>query len=106
MTMRLLQFCPAITAILTVTALGTTWADDPPAPSAGSANAVKEVTYKSTPEGDLSMLIHRPAGWKASDRRPLIVFFFGGGWTNGSTKQFESQAEYLAGRGMVAARAD
>jgi acetyl esterase/lipase len=34
------------------------------------------------------------------------VFFFGGGWTNGSVRQFEPQATYLAGRGMVAARAD
>ena len=25
------------------------------------------------------MLIHRPEGWKASDKRPAIVFFFGGG---------------------------
>src|SRR5262249_27029648 len=75
---------------------------DAPAPAAG----VEEVTYKSTEQGKLSMLIHRPEGWKASDKRPAIVFFFGGGWTNGSPKQFESQAVYLAGRGMVAARAD
>src|SRR5262249_55498712 len=39
-------------------------------------------------------------------KRPAIVFFFGGGWTNGSPNQFLPQAEYLAGRGMVAARAD
>jgi acetyl esterase/lipase len=92
--------------MLTVSAVRPTWADDPPAPVAASALAVKEVTYKSTPQGDLSMLIHRPTGWKSADKRPAIVFFFGGGWTNGSTGQFESQAEYLAGRGMVAARAD
>ena len=71
-----------------------------------AAAGVQEVTYKSTQQGDLSMLIHRPEGWKASDKRPAIVFFFGGGWTNGSPKQFESQAAYLAGRGMVTARAD
>ena len=35
-----------------------------------------------------------------------IVFFFGGGWTNGTIKHFEPQANYLASRGMVAARAD
>jgi acetyl esterase/lipase len=34
------------------------------------------------------------------------VFFFGGGWRDGSVEQFRPQAEYLAGRGLVAARAD
>jgi acetyl esterase/lipase len=34
------------------------------------------------------------------------VFFFGGGWENGTIKQFEPQADHLARRGMVAARAD
>jgi sialate O-acetylesterase len=76
------------------------------APAPAAAASVEEVTYKSTPQGDLSLLIHRPEGWKATDKRPAIVFFFGGGWTNGSVRQFESQAAYLAGRGMVAARAD
>jgi len=76
------------------------------APAPASAARVTEVTYKSTEQGDLSMLIHRPEGWKATDKRPAIVFFFGGGWTNGSPSQFESQATYLASRGMVAARAD
>src|SRR5208283_3340707 len=44
--------------------------------------------------------------WKKEDKRPAIVFFFGGGWTNGDVKQFEPQAKYFASRGMVAARAD
>jgi acetyl esterase len=34
------------------------------------------------------------------------VFFFGGAWENGTIKAFEPQAQYLASRGMVAARAD
>lgn len=38
--------------------------------------------------------------------RPAIVFFFGGGWRNGSPKQFEHQAKYLASRGMIAFIAD
>jgi acetyl esterase/lipase len=34
------------------------------------------------------------------------VFFFGGGWRNGSYAQFVPQAEYFASRGLVAACAD
>jgi len=62
--------------------------------------------YKKTPQGKLSIHVSFPPGWKASDKRPAIVFFFGGGWNGGTIKQFAPQAAYLAGRGMVAARAD
>ena len=57
--------------------------------------------YKSTPQAELKMHVHFPPDWKPSDKRPAIVFFFGGGWNSGSVKQFESQANYLASRGMV-----
>ncbi|KAF0181651.1 MAG: alpha/beta hydrolase [Limisphaerales bacterium] len=67
---------------------------------------VKELTYKQTPQGELKLLVHYPPGWKATDQRPAIVFFFGGGWKNGTTAQFLNQATYLATRGMVAVRAD
>lgn len=67
---------------------------------------VKEFTYKQTPQGELKLQVHYPPDWKATDRRPAIVFFFGGGWKNGTTAQFLNQATYLATRGMVAVRAD
>jgi acetyl esterase/lipase len=68
--------------------------------------ATKSFVYKKTKQAELELIVHYPPGWKASDKRPGIVFFFGGGWTSGSVKQFEPQAIALAGRGMVAARAD
>ena len=64
------------------------------------------IVYKQTPQGDLKLYFHYPDDWKAKDQRPLIVFFFGGGWSGGSVEQFRYQAEYLARRGMVTARAD
>src|SRR5574341_835202 len=71
-----------------------------------SAPPIQEQVYKKTPQGELKIFIHRPDGWKETDKRPAIVFFFGGGWTSGKVDQFARQAEYLARRGMVAARAD
>lgn len=62
--------------------------------------------YKKTAEGVLSLHCFMPADWKATDRRPVIVFFFGGGWKNGSYTQFVPQAEYFASRGIVAISAD
>lgn len=66
----------------------------------------KSFVYKKTKHTDLEMVVHYPPGWKGTDKRPGIVFFFGGGWTDGKVEQFEPQAQYLASRGMVAARAD
>src|SRR6478609_8954100 len=66
----------------------------------------KTFTYKKTKQTDLEIHVHFPPDWKKDDKRPAIVFFFGGGWTSGTVKRFEPQAEYLASRGMVAARAD
>jgi len=66
----------------------------------------KEFVYRTTPQGELKVHVFLPEGWKASDKRPGILFFFGGGFVNGSPDQFFSKAEYLAGRGMVAASAE
>lgn len=70
------------------------------------ALAAKSFVYKKAAQGPLELAVTYPPGWRETDHRPAIVFFFGGGWTNGNVKQFESQADYLAKRGMVAVRAD
>lgn len=75
-------------------------------PEKKDAVRVEKFVYKKTPQGDLAIHVHFPAGWSEKDRRPAAVFFFGGGWTSGTVNQFARQAEYLAARGMVAARAD
>ena len=64
------------------------------------------VVYKSTPQGDLKINLYFPADWKPGDRRPGIVFFFGGGFVSGTPAQFTTKSEYLASRGMVAASAE
>jgi arylsulfatase A-like enzyme/acetyl esterase/lipase len=65
-----------------------------------------EHVFKKTPEGELTLHCFVPADWKPTDRRPVVVFFFGGGWKNGSYVQFVPQAEYFASRGIVAISAD
>jgi acetyl esterase/lipase len=74
-----------------------------PLPLSGGKTSV---VYKVTPEGELKIDLYFPKDWKASNHRPAIVFFFGGGFMAGTTSQFAPFAEYLAARGMVAASAD
>ena len=62
--------------------------------------------FKTTPQGDLKINLYFPPDWKPTDRRPAIVFFFGGGFTGGDPVQFKTKSEYLASRGMVAAAAE
>jgi acetyl esterase len=59
-------------------------------------------TYKTTPEGALKMNLYFPSGWSKTDKRPAIVFFFGGSCATGSPQQFASTAKYFASRGLVA----
>jgi acetyl esterase len=73
---------------------------------AGKQGRVEKFSYKKTPQAELAIDVHFPADWKAGDKRPAIVFFFGGGWTSGTVEQFRPQAEYFASRGLVTARAD
>lgn len=63
-------------------------------------------TYKTIGDVKLELTCFTPANHKATDKRPAIIFYFGGGWTSGTPKQFEKQATYLATRGMVAITAD
>ena len=62
--------------------------------------------YKSVGNTDLRLHIFTPKNSRPSDRRAAAVFFFGGGWTDGSVEQFVPQSKYLASRGMVAVVAD
>jgi|YNPNPStandDraft_1061719.scaffolds.fasta_scaffold06975_7 acetyl esterase len=68
--------------------------------------SLKHYIYKRTPQGELVLWVHFPFDWRVGDRRPAIIFFFGGSWQVGTVEQFTRQATYFAGRGMVAVRAD
>lgn len=63
------------------------------------------VVYKTVDDVQLDMNFFFPEGHAASDQRPAIIFFHGGGWKGGSPSQFFPHCEYLAERGIVAASA-
>lgn len=73
---------------------------------AAGQSPVDTIPFEETPHGPLQLLVTRPADWSPADRRAAVVFFYGGAWTNRSMAQFARHADYFAGRGMVAIRAD
>ncbi len=66
----------------------------------------RSVIYKPVNGIELKMDVFEPAGFKTTDHRPAIVFFFGGGWISGSRGQFRQQARAMADQGMMAFSAD
>jgi acetyl esterase len=66
----------------------------------------KSLEYKTVGTTKLKLHIFNPMGHKQSDKRPAIVFFFGGSWNGGSPSQFYPHCRYLASRGMVAMSAE
>lgn len=81
-----------------------------PAASAADARGAfrpdRLIPYKNV--GDVTLNLHAffPDDYQASDQRAAIIFFFGGGWTGGTPRQFYEQARFLADRGMVAFAAE
>ncbi|MDP6445017.1 MAG: alpha/beta hydrolase [Pirellulaceae bacterium] len=88
----------AIAAATVLAPAGWTFAQDRQAQPARATPSRKEV-YKKVGDIELKMDIFEPASKGA--RRPAVVFFFGGGWRNGSTKQFYEHSRQLAKRGVV-----
>ncbi|HEX4947201.1 MAG TPA: alpha/beta hydrolase [Blastocatellia bacterium] len=62
--------------------------------------------YKTIGATKLRLHIYQPAKRDKSDKLPAIVFFFGGGWRNGTPAQFVEHCKHLASRGMVAITAE
>ena len=72
----------------------------------GRQHGYKEFVYKQTPQGELRIYFAMPAGWTPDDRRPVLIFFFGGGWTGGSPFACVREAEHFAKLGVVVGLAD
>lgn len=63
------------------------------------------VAYKTLPGGDsLCLHIFRPD--RVRRPRPALIYFFGGGWSNGTPVQFYRECAYYASQGIVAVSAD
>ncbi|MEX2212843.1 MAG: alpha/beta hydrolase [Phycisphaeraceae bacterium] len=62
--------------------------------------------YKTAGDTKLFLYVFNPPKHQSTDKRPAVVFLFGGGWNGGTPTQFEPHARYLASRGMVAIVAD
>ena len=63
------------------------------------------ILYKKTQSTDLKLHVFTPK-INIEKKRPAIIFFFGGGWNNGSPEQFYKQARYFSNLGIVSFSAE
>ncbi len=61
----------------------------------------EKIIYKQIDTTRLLMEVYYPAALDKSMEYPSIVFYFGGGWNQGSIEQFAPHARYFSQRGMV-----
>ncbi len=61
----------------------------------------ERVPYKQVDTTTLSMELYYPSTFDSTKKYPAILFFFGGGWNNGTLSQFEPHARYFAQRGLI-----
>ena len=92
-----------VTALILLTG---TFQNRPEVARAGEPTRKPQYVYKTIGARELTADILYPGDWKPTDRRAAIVFFSGGGWRTGTTRQFLPQAGYFAKRGMVTVRAE
>ena len=63
--------------------------------------AQDQILYKKIDTTQLYLTVYPSVIKESTKKSPAIVFFFGGGWNNGTVKQFEQQALYFSQRGMT-----
>lgn len=61
----------------------------------------EQILYKQIDSTKLFMEVHYPEKIDTSKTYPAMVFFFGGGWKNGSRTHFINHANYFSKRGLV-----
>jgi acetyl esterase/lipase len=72
----------------------------------GRTPTIVRHAYRQTAQRELELACYLPHDWRREDRRPAVVFFFGGGFWTWNVDQFAQQADYFARRGLVSILAD
>lgn len=57
--------------------------------------------YRDLKPEPVRIHVFKPKDWKAGDRRPVFLWFFGGGWTTGTPVNAAGWGKWAAARGWV-----
>lgn len=102
---------PHVVLCLSAALASAGFAQDGPAEAKPSATPA-ETTPVSFPDAEtfvyregqpdpMRLFVVKPAGWKAGDKLPALIWFFGGGWSKGTPEKSIFYARNAAKWGMV-----
>ena len=74
--------------------------------AADNDKPTRTIEYKKVGDDSLTLHVFEPEDHQATDQRPAVVFFFGGGWNGGTPSQFYPHCAHLAEKGIYAASAE
>ncbi len=81
-------------------------APKPPETTPATLPGAETHVYRELKPEPLRLHVFKPKAWKAGDRRPAFVWFFGGGWTTGTPLNAAGWAKWAAEQGMVGVAPD
>lgn len=61
----------------------------------------EKFTYKKIDNVELSIKVYTPEDHNLNKKTGAVVFFFGGGWVEGTIDHFQNQCRYLSSLGIV-----
>jgi len=71
-----------------------------------SQSSPEKRIYKETDGIALHLYTYRPSGIACEKSLPAVVFFFGGGWVNGTVNQFKPNCLFLTDQGIIGITAE
>ena len=102
--MHKLKYSWVWAALILVGCVGTTHSSEYKTIRDFAERDVRPITtenYKTLGDTELKILVCKPDGLKAGDKRPAILWIHGGGWVSGAPEIFIPQMKYFASRGVV-----
>lgn len=88
-------------AVLLATCAGVLEAQSPPETTPTEFPGAETLVYRDSFPEPMRLFVMKPDGWTSADRRPALMFFFGGGWTTGTPRNSIGWARTAARLGMV-----
>jgi acetyl esterase len=62
--------------------------------------------FRTVGDAELRLFVVKPKGWAATDQRPGMINFFGGGWSSGTPLHSITWAKWAASEGLVGVAPD
>ncbi len=96
----------ATLAAATLAGAQTPKAPRPPETTPVTLPGSEAQVFREAKPDPVRLHVFKPKDWKASDRRPVFIWFFGGGWTRGTPANAAGWGKWAADLGFVGVAPD